>query len=240
MVEEGTMQCDASLTTADFEEAQAEYLDEAEELGEAASAFPMPLWKRTMDVFVACCALIVFLPLMLCAALVIKLVSRGPIFFTQERAGFRGRSFTIWKFRTLHESTDSQRHRQYVTELLQSDGTLKKINHRGNMIPFGQLMRALGIDELPQLLNVLKGDMSIVGPRPDVIPFENYAPGERKRFDVLPGITGLWQVSGKNATTFDEMIQLDLKYVHGQSLWLDLKILLLTLPAIIAQLKDSI
>jgi lipopolysaccharide/colanic/teichoic acid biosynthesis glycosyltransferase len=177
---------------------------------------------------------------MLCVALIIKLVSRGPIFFTQERAGLGGKSFTILKFRTLHQATDSQRHRAYVADLLQSDGTLKKIDHAGNIIPLGRLMRAIGIDELPQLFNVLKGDMSIVGPRPDVIPFEKYAPRERRRFDVLPGITGLWQVSGKNATTFDEMIQLDLDYVHGRSLWLDLKILLLTLPAILSQLKDSI
>jgi lipopolysaccharide/colanic/teichoic acid biosynthesis glycosyltransferase len=100
-------------------------------------------------------------------------------------------------------------------------------------------MRATGIDELPQLFNVLRGEMSLIGPRPDVIPYDNYTPWQQRRFDVLPGITGLWQVSGKNSATFEEMIRSDIEYIRRRSLWLDLQILLKTVPVILAQLIKS-
>ena len=124
--------------------------------------------------------------------------------------------------------TDQSRHLEYVRELCRSNQPLQKLDVRNQLIPGGALLRDLGIDELPQLVNVLFGDMSLVGPRPDVVPLHDYAPENRKRFRVLPGITGLWQVSGKNETTFEEMVRLDEDYVERQSVLLDLKILFST------------
>jgi lipopolysaccharide/colanic/teichoic acid biosynthesis glycosyltransferase len=123
-----------------------------------------------------------------------------------------------------------------MEELARTDGLLCKPQITRQLIPLGGLLRTLAIDELPQLINVLLGEMSLVGPRPDVIPPEHYSPDDRRRFDVLPGMTGLWQVSGKNSTTFAEMIRLELQYVAQRSLWLDVKILLKTVPAILSEL----
>jgi lipopolysaccharide/colanic/teichoic acid biosynthesis glycosyltransferase len=117
--------------------------------------------------------------------------------------------------------------------IVQGNAELKKMNNDAQLIPFGKWLRCTGIDELPQLFNVLKGEMSLVGPRPDVIPVEEYQEWQRIRFAVLPGLTGLWQVGGKNHTTFNQMNQLDAQYVERRSFWLDLKIVILTVPAIL-------
>jgi lipopolysaccharide/colanic/teichoic acid biosynthesis glycosyltransferase len=196
---------------------------------------PLPPWKRAMDVLGAVAGLIALSPLFALTALIVKAGSRGPVFFRQERAGLGGKNFAIWKFRTMHVANDAGSHRQYVRQLLRGDGALEKMDRQCRIIPLGGLLRILALDELPQLINVLKGEMSLVGPRPDVLAFEDYQPWQQVRFCVTPGMTGLWQVSGKNRTTFNEMLQLDIAYVNDRSFWLDVSILLRTGPALLSQ-----
>ncbi|MHC4179025.1 MAG: sugar transferase [Planctomycetota bacterium] len=198
-----------------------------------------PFWKRAIDVSGAIVGLAVLAPVLLLAGVAIRLVSPGPAFFRQQRVGYRGDPFTVWKFRTMKVDVDSQVHRRYVENLAETDGILKKLPADCQLIPLGALLRKLAIDELPQLINVLRGDMSLVGPRPDVVRYEKYRPQDRRRFEVLPGMTGLWQVAGKNGTTFSEMIRADLEYVDRRSLRLDVKILLTTVPAIIGRLRKG-
>jgi lipopolysaccharide/colanic/teichoic acid biosynthesis glycosyltransferase len=137
---------------------------------------------------------------------------------------------------------EAEVHRDHFASLVESRAPMIKIDVLGDarLIPGGQLMRATGLDELPQIINILRGEMSLVGPRP-CIPYEceKYQPWHRERFDTLPGLTGLWQVSGKNRTTFEQMMQLDVKYVRTKSWWLDVQIILLTAPAILRQVWDA-
>jgi lipopolysaccharide/colanic/teichoic acid biosynthesis glycosyltransferase len=198
-----------------------------------------PRWKRTFDLVAGCTAMLLLSPLFLCAALWIRLSSPGPVFFRQLRVGHLGIPFTIWKFRTMSTDVDPAAHRLYVAQLAKSNQPLAKIDRQLNLIPLGTLFRKSAIDELPQLLNVIRGEMSLVGPRPDVIPIAMYSPVGSIRFDVFPGITGLWQVTGKNKSTFEEMVLLDATYVRNSSLWLDLKILAATLPTLISQLRGN-
>ena len=198
-----------------------------------------PLWKRAIDISGAIVGLAVLSPVLLLTGVAIRLVSPGRALFRQQRVGYRGNPFTIWKFRTMKADVDGQIHQQYVKNLAKTDGFLDKLPTDGQLIPLGAFLRKLAIDELPQLINVLRGDMSLVGPRPDVAPYEEYDPRHRRRFEVVPGMTGLWQVAGKNGTTFTEMIRLDLEYVTQRSLWLDVKILLTTVPAIAARFKNE-
>jgi lipopolysaccharide/colanic/teichoic acid biosynthesis glycosyltransferase len=187
-------------------------------------------------------ALPLVLPLAAGVAVLIAMFSRGPVLFQQERVGFLGRRFMCLKFRTMHAGADTTGHQEHLQQLIDSDAPLVKLDARGDsrIIPFGLLLRSTGLDELPQLINVLRGDMSIVGPRP-CMPYESdkYLPWQRERFDTLPGLTGLWQVSGKNRTTFNEMMRLDIDYARRKTLWLDLLIILKTLPAIAGQVLDS-
>jgi lipopolysaccharide/colanic/teichoic acid biosynthesis glycosyltransferase len=182
------------------------------------------------------------MPLFLLVALLIKVVSPGPILFRQERVGYLGRVFTIWKFRTMHVNADTAVHQQYLRELINDEKELTKLDDGKDdrIIPFGRILRAAGIDELPQLINVLLGDMSLVGPRP-CMPYEarEFRPWQTRRFDTVPGLTGLWQVSGKNRTTFKEMMRLDIAYTKKRALLLDAKIFLLTIPAILDQIVDK-
>lgn len=137
---------------------------------------------------------------------------------------------------------DTQVHRDYLKELIHTGKTMTKIDTKGDMrlIPLGSLLRATGLDELPQLINVLCGDMSLVGPRPCIpYEYEEYLPWQRERFNTLPGLTGLWQVSGKNRTTFNEMIHLDIEYGRMKSLSLDLKIMFMTLPVLLSQVMEA-
>jgi len=211
-----------------------------EQYPQAAASAAMPSWKRALDVFGATAGLVVLSPLFLGVAVLIKVFSRGPVFFRQKRAGLGGEPFVMWKFRTLKPRADAGVHRSYVAELARSGGEkLQKLDNRGELIPFGGVLRKCGIDELPQLINVLRGEMSLVGPRPDVIDYDDYLPWQQRRFDVSPGITGLWQVTGKNTTTFDEMIQLDIEYIERRSLGLDLWILLVTVPAMVGQVGQK-
>ncbi len=198
----------------------------------------VPWWKRGLDVVAAIVGLILISPLMLLVGLYIKLSSRGPVFFRQERIGYLGRPFIIWKFRTMAASVEPKPHQDYVCQLAQTDSVLKKRDGRSELIPLGRWLRASCIDEIPQLFNVLGGSMSLVGPRPDVVPLEIYQPWQLRRFMAVPGMTGLWQVSGKNRLTVDEMVRLDISYAQRPSPWLDARILIRTVPAIFQQLFD--
>jgi lipopolysaccharide/colanic/teichoic acid biosynthesis glycosyltransferase len=181
------------------------------------------------------------LPLMLAIAALIKLVSRGPIFFRQERIGFQGKPFTCLKFRTMHVGADAAVHQQYVQKLMAQNLPLKKMDQVDRrLIPLGSLIRASGLDELPQLLNVLAGDMSLVGPRPCVrFEYEHLLPWHKHRFHTAPGLTGLWQISPRNQTSFTKMMELDIEYVLKRSMWMDLRIMLKTLPAVFHQVREA-
>ncbi len=195
----------------------------------------IPWWKRLEDLVI----LLLGSPvLLLCAviALLIKHGSKGPVLFRQQRVGYKGRRFTCFKFRTMKTGVDTQSHKDYTQQLIQSNGPMVKLDNADDprVIPHGRFLRATGLDELPQLLNVLRGEMSFVGPRPCIpYEFEKYEPWHHRRLDAVPGLTGLWQVSGKNHTSFEEMVKLDITYSIKQSLWLDLKIILKT-PTVIA------
>lgn len=215
-----------------------------EETGQSAFLFrPLPLWKRALDLVASLTALILFSPLFLLAVILIRLFSPGPVLFRQERIGYMQRPFTLFKFRTMELQSDSSTHAQYMRKLIVKDSEsrpMNKLENSPNIIRYGRLLRMSCIDELPQLFNVLRGEMSMVGPRP-CLPYEadEYLRWQARRFDSVPGLTGLWQVMGKNRTTFKEMIRLDINYAQNLSLWLDLKILLLTPTAIIRQIMDK-
>ena len=203
----------------------------------------LPVGKRMLDIIGALAGLILFSPLFLLIAVFIKIVSPGPVFYRQERIGFLGKTFTFWKFRTMHVANDATEHHQYLSQLIQGDAPMLKLDDgRDNrIIHFGKFLRSSCLDELPQLINVLLGDMSLVGPRP-CLPYEaeEYLQWHARRFDTVPGMTGLWQVSGKNRTTFKEMIRLDIRYSQRMSLWMDFKILLLTGPAILGMIYEPL
>ena len=196
--------------------------------------------KRGSDLMIASLALLILSPLWLLIALLIKLDSRGPVFYKQERVGMDGRVFLFYKFRTMRAGTDDAEHREFQKRYIsgQADSNLGddqrpayKLRADDRVTRLGQILRRTSIDELPQLFNVLRGDMSVVGPRPP-IPYEveSYELWHRKRLDMKPGITGLWQVSGRNRLPFDEMVRMDLYYIENWSLLLDVKIILQTLP----------
>jgi lipopolysaccharide/colanic/teichoic acid biosynthesis glycosyltransferase len=200
-----------------------------------------PSWKRWLDLTCIALASPALLPIMLALAALIKCVSRGPVFFRQERIGFRGERFTILKFRTMQVNADTRVHQDYLNDLVNSGRQMVKLDSAGDkrLIPFGGFIRSAGLDELPQILNVLRGDMSLVGPRP-CTPHEAslYAEWQKKRFSALPGLTGLWQVRGKNKTTFHQMICLDIYYATSMHLRMDLEIMVRTVQPIWEQVKE--
>jgi exopolysaccharide production protein ExoY len=202
----------------------------------------IPRWKRALDVTVILLALPLLIPLGLLIVAIIRIVSTGPVLFKQERVGYLGRRFMCLKFRTMFVGVDTATHQGHLNHLMDSDTPMVKMDAHGDtrIIPFGVPLRASGLDELPQLINVLRGEMSLVGPRP-CLPYESnkYLPWQRERFNAVPGLTGLWQVSGKNRTTFAEMVRLDIEYARKRSLWLDLKIIFKTVPALIIQMRDT-
>lgn len=201
--------------------------------------------KRLLDIVGSLLGIIIFSPIMIITAIAIKLTSPGPVIFTQHRFGMKGNRFPFYKFRSMKMNGDDRIHREYVTRLIK--GELDKINQGDEERPLykmkddpritkvGKIIRRTSIDELPQLFNVLKGEMSLVGPRPP-IPYEveKYEPWHLRRIlEVKPGITGLWQVDGRSRTSFDDMVRLDLRYAQNWSLWLDFKILLKTIKAVL-------
>jgi lipopolysaccharide/colanic/teichoic acid biosynthesis glycosyltransferase len=195
----------------------------------------MPRWKRAIDIVGAAVLLALLSPVFLLIALWIRCVSKGPVTFNQVRLGAMGDPFIIYKFRTMDvcdSDVATSDHRTYIAGLADSDEAVAKPDLSSRLILGGKRLRAWSLDELPQLFNVLQGNMSLVGPRPEVLTWEDYRPWQRRRFEVTPGITGLWQVSGKNRLTFAEMIDLDIRYVDERSVWLDLKIILKTFPVI--------
>ena len=194
--------------------------------------------KRISDILIAAFTLVVFSPFWLLIALLIKLDSKGPVFYAQERVGMDGRIFVVYKFRTMRMDADSEIHREYQRKFIAGDAEANvgdaekpayKLRNDPRITRVGRLLRRLSLDEIPQLFNVLRGDMSIVGPRPP-IPYEveAYELRHRKRLDMKPGLTGLWQVSGRNRLPFEEMVKLDLFYIENWSLLFDLKIILRT------------
>jgi exopolysaccharide biosynthesis polyprenyl glycosylphosphotransferase len=199
--------------------------------------------KRTFDLILTILALTVLAPVWLVIALLIKLDSHGPVFYKQERVGMDGRVFLFYKFRSMHVGSDDAVHRefqrQYIsgrpeTNLGDEERPVYKLHGDVRITRVGRILRRTSLDELPQLFNVLRGDMSVVGPRPP-IPYEveSYELWHRKRLDLKPGLTGLWQVSGRNRLPFEEMVRLDLYYIENWSLLLDLKIILRTLPVML-------
>ncbi|MDH3528565.1 MAG: sugar transferase [Acidobacteriota bacterium] len=200
--------------------------------------------KRFSDVVISSVSILLLSPVWLLVALIIKMDSRGSFLFSQERVGMDGRKFLCYKFRTMLADADEDLHRAaYQKNIEGIDGAnsgdddepvFGKVRNDPRVTGAGRLLRRTSLDELPQLINVLIGDMSIVGPRPP-IPYEveEYDIWHRKRLNMKPGITGLWQVSGRNRLRFDEMVKIDLFYIENWSIWLDLRIILLTLPAIV-------
>src|SRR5947209_12723922 len=201
-----------------------------------------PCWKSALDITCILLSLPVWLPLMILLMLVTRIASPGPIFYRQERIGFGGRHFFIWKFRTMKLTAETQIHERHFEKLMRVDCPMTKLDVYGDprLAPFGRILRASGLDELPQIFNVLRGEMSLVGPRPCTSnEFAHYEPWQRERVNGLPGLTGYWQVSGKNKTTFHEMIAMDLFYLKNMSILLDLKIMLKTFTVIAEQLFES-
>jgi exopolysaccharide production protein ExoY len=202
----------------------------------------IPGWKRALDVALILMALPLLLPLAFLISAIIRTVSTGPVLFKQERVGYLGRRFMCLKFRTMYVGVDTSAHQGHLNHLIGSDAPMIKMDSHGDsrIIPFGLLLRSSGLDELPQLINVLLGEMSLAGPRPCLpYEYERYQPWQRERFNTAPGLTGLWQVSGKNRTTFAEMIRLDIEYAKNKNLWLDLKIIIKTPPALLIQMLDT-
>lgn len=218
--------------------------NEKSQLAEALSIKPakLPRWKRMLDISFILLVLPLAVLLAAFITLLIRVVSAGPVLFKQERVGYLGRRFLCFKFRTMFAGADTAVHQGHLHQLMDSNTPMTKMDSHGDprIIPFGRLLRSSGLDELPQLINVVRGEMSLVGPRPCLsYEYDRYLPWQRERFSTLPGLTGLWQVSGKNRTTFVEMIQLDIHYARRKTPWLDLAILLRTLPALVIQVWET-
>jgi lipopolysaccharide/colanic/teichoic acid biosynthesis glycosyltransferase len=227
------------VSTAAIDPAKASATDELDGDRKVSAA---DIGCRALDVIVAAVLLVVLLPLMLIVAAAIRLESPGPAIFRQRRVGRRMKSFTVNKFRTMRHGVSHDVHRAFVLSLIsgaepeQADGNPRfKLAGDARVTRVGRLLRRTSLDELPQLWNVLRGEMSLVGPRP-AIPYEveNYPPHWFGRFEVKPGVTGLWQVSGRSEVTLEEMIRLDKEYVRRRSVLLNVWILLRTVPAVLS------
>ena len=191
------------------------------------------LVKRAFDLGVSLLVVVVGLPIWIAIAIMIKLRSRGPVFFRDERVGLNERKFGMIKFRTMY--ADAPERQQRLEAENEAGGALFKVRDDPRVTPFGRLLRRFSLDEVPQVLNVLRGEMSLVGPRP--LPLRDYRllePWHRKRYLVLPGMTGLWQIAGRSDLSFDDLVRLDFYYLENWSIWLDISILLRTVPAVIA------
>ncbi len=201
------------------------------------------LLKRAPDLLLASLMLVVFSPVLFLITLAIKIGSSGPAFYKQIRLGKKGEPFRFYKFRSMYVNADDAEHRSYVKNLIKTGNPydvdengkpLFKISDDGRITSVGKLIRKYSLDEFPQLFNVLRGEMSLVGPRPPLpCEYKDYRDWHRKRLDGIPGITGLWQVSGKNKIPFEEMVKLDIHYLENWSLWLDIKIILRTMPVML-------
>jgi exopolysaccharide biosynthesis polyprenyl glycosylphosphotransferase len=200
--------------------------------------------KRAFDFAGAALLLALTAPLFALLALLIKRSGPGPVFYVQERLGRDGRPFRFYKFRSMKHDSDDAIHRRFAEMFINGDdegcqrsnggADVYKMQRDPRVTRIGAWMRRMSVDELPQLFNVLRGEMSLVGPRPPIAyEIENYQPWHMERLRVTPGLTGLWQVSGRSSVSFDEMVRLDIHYINNWSLWLDLRILLKTLPVVL-------
>jgi len=191
------------------------------------------LIKRLLDISISLVLLILLAPLFLVTALIIQLTSPGPVFFVQERFGLNKRRFRVYKFRTMVR--DAERMLPALEHLNEVSGPVFKIKNDPRITPIGGFLRKTSMDELPQLFNVLRGDMSLVGPRP--LPVRDYQgldqDWQRRRFSIRPGITCLWQINGRSSISFERWMELDMQYIDKWSLWLDLQILIRTIPAVL-------
>jgi exopolysaccharide biosynthesis polyprenyl glycosylphosphotransferase len=189
--------------------------------------------KRIMDITISALALILLAPLFVMIGILIKIDLRGPIFFVQERVGYNKRRFEFYKFRTM--TSDAEKRQAEMEHLNEVSGPVFKIKDDPRVTKIGKILRKTSMDELPQLFNVLKGDMSFVGPRP--LPIRDYKRFEKnwqkRRLSVRPGLTCLWQIQGRNELSFEKWIELDMEYIDHWSLLLDLKILVKTIPAVV-------
>jgi lipopolysaccharide/colanic/teichoic acid biosynthesis glycosyltransferase len=203
---------------------------------------PLPLWKRALDLGCLLFMAPALVPVMAFVAIGVRLSSPGHILFRQERIGLRGRPFTLFKFRTMVQCAETKSHQEYLATLIHSDVPMEKLDANDKRVSrFGAMLRASGLDELPQLFNVLRGEMSLVGPRPCIrYEFEQYLPEHRQRLNAVPGLTGLWQVNGKNRTTFPEMVAFDVRYFRTLSLGQDISILFRTFPVVFRQTREAL
>ena len=195
---------------------------------------PIPAWKRAIDIVLASAGLLVAAPFLLLAGLMIKLTSPGPIMFRQARVGYGGQPFKMYKLRTMRVGADAEK--DALRARNEQDGLAFKIANDPRITPVGRFLRRTSIDELPQLINVLRGDMTIVGPRP--LPCSDWEPTELwvcRRHDVLPGITCTWQVTGRSNVSFEEWMWMDVDYVETHSFWKDITLLVRTIPAVLLQ-----
>lgn len=222
---------------SEFSEFKVWTTDPCSAVGESVFAMytkPTPVWKRVIDVVGASVVLSITAPILLVAAAAIKLVSSGPVLFKQKRVGKGGAQFLMYKLRTMR--VDAEDIRAELEEHNESSGLAFKMKDDPRIFPVGKILRKLSIDELPQLWNVLRGEMSLVGPRP--LPATDWKPTVSwhcRRHDVLPGLTGIWQVSGRSEVDFDAWVEMDLEYIRRQSLQLDCSLLLKTIPAVFSR-----
>ncbi len=190
--------------------------------------------KRLMDITAAALLLLLLLPLFAIVALLIRLESPGPVFFSQKRVGRAGQQFDFYKFRSMFVDAEARK-QELMDQNEMEGGVLFKMKHDPRITRIGRFIRRYSIDELPQLWNVLRGDMSLVGPRPPVPgEVQEYTVSDRRRLDAIPGITGLWQVSGRSDIPFDQQVELDVQYIHSATLWENIKLLLKTIPAVLS------
>jgi len=204
------------------------------ECGHALFARPFPLWKRAMDIAGALAGIAAFGPVMIAVALIIKITSPGPVLFTQKRGGMAGKVFDLYKFRSM--SLDAEARKAELMKFNERSGVAFKMTNDPRITSVGKFLRKTSLDELPQLFNVLKGDMSIVGPRPlPVSEEEAYSFWHWRRVDVKPGLTCIWQVTSRHDKDFDRWVRLDLEYILKRSLVLDVSLILRTIPAVLFQ-----
>jgi lipopolysaccharide/colanic/teichoic acid biosynthesis glycosyltransferase len=195
-------------------------------------ARPLPKWKRAIDIVGALVAIAIFSPLMLVAAILVRFSSPGPAVFVQKRSGLGGRAFRIYKFRTMVNGAEKRRNE--LAAVSEQDGPAFKLQNDPRLTTVGRILRKTSIDELPQLFNVLKGDMSLVGPRP--LPCGEQAecePWQRHRMNVTPGLTCIWQVKGRSRVAFDDWIRMDVDYMRRRTFWRDVQIMFATIPAVL-------
>jgi lipopolysaccharide/colanic/teichoic acid biosynthesis glycosyltransferase len=226
-------QGDREETPREFDEELAgQELNAEQAAGEFFFASPLPRWKRTVDVVGGAVGMLIAAPVILAAAAAVRLTSPGPAFFVQRREGLGGRTFDMWKLRTMRLDADERKHE--LMALNQQDGPAFKMRNDPRITRIGRLLRWTSIDELPQLWNVLRGEMSLVGPRPLPVA-ESLAcqSWQRRRLSVTPGITCTWQVEGRGEVKFDDWVRMDLRYVRRRGPWEDFKLIALTLPALL-------